>query len=161
MAHGADVDTSSFQSVVLMLIGILVIILVSNVLTILSNPDNIHIGAVMTNTIGGDGEEDEGSSGGPKFLNVRQDPIYLDVEHDRLTIYPEKLVILAKELLTEGNAFERFLDRVELVKDTRYIVLMLRPDSAIFQRRLRRIIADRGIDIGFEPFDFGREIIIT
>jgi hypothetical protein len=38
---------------------------------------------------------------------------------------------------------------------------MLRPDCAIFQRRLRRIIADRWIDIGFEPFDFGREIIIT
>lgn len=159
MAKSADVDTSSFQSVVLMLIGILVIILISNVLTIISNPDNIHIGAVMTNTL--DEDEGGGASDAPKFLNMKQDPIYLDVERDRVTIYPEKTVILAKELLEDGNAFEKFLDRVELVKDQRYIVLMLRPDCAIFQRRLRRIIADRWIDIGFEPFDFGREIIIT
>jgi hypothetical protein len=154
----AGVDTSSFQSIVLMLIGILVIILISNVLTIISNPDNIHIGAVVNS--GTTGGEDLDGMETPKFLNQRQDPIYIDVEHDRLTIYPEETVIFAKDLLVEGNAFERFLDRTEAVKDTRYIVLMLRPDSAIFQRRLRRAITDRGIDIGFEPFDFGRKIII-
>jgi len=37
----ADVDTSGFQNIVLMLIGVLVIMLVSNVLTIISNPENI------------------------------------------------------------------------------------------------------------------------
>ena len=141
-----------------MLIGILVIILISNVLTIISNPDNIHIGAVVNS--GTTGGEDLDGRETPKVRNQRQDPIYIDVEHDRLTIYPEETVIYAKDLMVEGNAFERFLDRTEAVKDTRYIVLMLRPDSAIFQRRLRRAITDRGIDIGFEPFDFGRNIII-
>ena len=44
----ADIDSSGFQNIVLMLIGVLIIMLVSNVLTIISNPDNIKIDARIT-----------------------------------------------------------------------------------------------------------------
>ena len=47
---------------------------------------------------------------------------------------------------------------MERVKSVRYIVLLLRPGSATFQRKLRQVIRDRGIDVGFEPWDAGREI---
>ena len=155
----ADVDTSGFQNIVLMLIGVLVIMLVSNVLTIISNPENIKIGAVVTGTIYGD-DADEKSFVPPKFQNMRQDPIYVDVEPGRLIIYPEKTEILAQDLLFEGNEFEKFLDDVEKVKSVRYIVLLLRPGSAVFQRRLRQVIRERDIDLGFEPWEAGRPILV-
>ena len=155
----ADVDTSGFQNIVLMLIGVLVIMLVSNVLTIISNPENIKIGAVVSGTIYGD-DEDEKSFVPPKFQNMRQDPIYVDVEPGRLIIYPEKTEILAQDLLFEGNEFEKFLDDVEKVKSVRYIVLLLRPGSAVFQRRLRQVIRERDIDLGFEPWEAGRPIVV-
>ncbi len=155
----ADVDTSGFQNIVLMLIGVLVIMLVSNVLTIISNPENIKIGAVVTGTIYGD-DADEKSFVPPKFQNMRQDPIYVDVEPGRLIIYPEKTEILAQDLLFEGNEFEKFLDDVEKVKSVRYIVLLLRPGSAVFQRRLRQVIRERDIDLGFEPWEAGRPIVV-
>ena len=47
----ADFDAVGFQNIVLMLIGVLVIMLVSNVLTIISNPENIKIGAVVTGAV--------------------------------------------------------------------------------------------------------------
>ena len=159
----ADFDSSGFQNIVLMLIGVLVIMLVSNVLTIISNPENIKIGALVTGAV----YEDEGEKTfiAPKFQNMRQDPIYIDVEPGKLIIYgdmsnPEKREILAQDLQFEGNEFEQFLDQVERVKSVRYIVLLLRPGSAVFQRRLRQVIRDRKIDVGFEPWDAGREIMV-
>ncbi len=156
----ADFDSSGFQNIVLMLIGVLVIMLVSNVLTIISNPENIKIGAVITGAVYE--EDDEGSKTfiPPKFQNMRQDPVYIDVEPGKLIVYPEKKEIEARELMFEGNEFEKLLDDVERVKASRYIVLLLRPGSAVFQRRLRQAIRDRGIDVGFEPWDVGREIVV-
>ena len=141
--------------------GVMVILLVSNVLTIISNPDNIKIGAIVSGTIYEDKKDENEQFVPPKFQNMRQDPIYIDVEADRLTIYPERKTIEARDLAFEGNDFERFLGDVEKVKSARYIVLLLRPGSAVFQRQLRQVIRDRGIDVGFEPWDTGREIEVA
>lgn len=156
-AKMADFDSSGFQNIVLMLIGVLMMMLVSNVLTIISNPENIKIGALVTGSVYGE-EEEKDTFIPPKFQNMKQDPIYVDVEPTRLIIHPEQKVIEARDLVFEGNDFELFLDDVERVKSVRYIVLLLRPGSATFQRKLRQVIRDRGIDVGFEPWDAGREI---
>ena len=160
MAKMADVDQSGFQNIVLMLIGVLMMMLVSNVLTIISNPENIKIGALVTGSVYGENDESD-TFIPPKFQNMRQDPIYVDVEPGKLVIYPEKKEIAARDLMFEGNDFEIFLRDVEKVKSVRYVILLLRPGSATFQRKLRRIIRERGIDVGFEPWDAGREILIA
>ena len=156
----AEFDSSGFQNIVLMLIGVLMMMLVSNVLTIISNPENIKIGAIVTGSVYGEDEEAD-TFIPPKFQNMRQDPIYIDVEPNRLVIYPEKKEIAARDLMFEGNDFEIFLRDVEKVKSVRYVILLLRPGSATFQRKLRRIIRERGVDVGFEPWDAGREILIA
>lgn len=97
----------------------------------------------------------------PKFANRHQNPIYVDVEANQLTIYPEQTVVAARDLTVAGNSFESFLDGVEKNKDSCYIALLLRPGSAVFQRQLRQAIRDRGIDVCFEPWDAGREIVLT
>ncbi|MDD3441178.1 MAG: hypothetical protein PHU50_06950 [Kiritimatiellae bacterium] len=154
-----ECDTSGFQNIVLMLIGVLMILLISNVLTIISNPENIKIGSVVTGAVY-DEDEEEKAFMPPKFQNLRQDPIYIDVEADRLILVQEGKEILARDLMFEGNEFEKFLSEVEQFKSRRYIVLLLRPDSAVFQRKLRQIIRDREIDLGFEPWEAGRPIVI-
>ena len=151
-----ECDTSGFQNIVLMLIGVLMILLISNVLTIISNPENINIGSVVTGAVY-DEDEEEKTFMPPKFQNLRQDPIYIDVEADRLILVQEGKEILARALMVEGK---KFLSEVEQFKSRRYIVLLLRPDSAVFQRKLRQIIRDREIDVGFEPWEAGRPIVI-
>ena len=154
-----ECDTSGFQNIVLMLIGVLMILLISNVLTIISNPENIKIGSVVTGAVYEKDDADV-SFMPPKFQNLRQDPIYVDVEADRLILVQEGKEILARDLMFEGNEFEKFLSEVELVKGRRYIVLLLRPGSAVFQRKLRQIIRDRDIDVGFEPWEADRAIVV-
>jgi len=156
----AEFDASGFQNIVLMLIGVLMMMLVSNVLTIISNPENIKIGALVTGSVYGENDESD-TFIPPKFQNMRQDPIYVDVEPTRLIIYPEKKVIEERDLAFEGNEFEQFLADVEPVRSVRYVILLLRPGSAAFQRKLRKVIRDRGIDVGFEPWDAGRDIVVS
>ena len=159
----AEVDTSGFQNIVLMLVGVLMIMLISNVLTIISNPDNIKIGALVTGTV----YEEEGETGDattfipPKFQNMEKNPIYVEVEARGLMIYHECTVVTEAELRLPGNEFEKFLDQVALISDQRYIVLLMRPDCALFQRKIRRIVQDRHIDIGFEPWESSRVIKVA
>lgn len=155
----AQCDTSGFQNIVLMLIGVLMILLISNVLTIISNPENIQIGSLVTGAVYTDGSEED-VLGTPKFQNLRQDPIYVEVRPDRIVLVEEDIEIMARDLMFEGNQFETFLANVEQMKDRRYIVLLLRPDAATFQRQLRKIIRDRGIGMGFEPWEYERPIIV-
>jgi hypothetical protein len=96
----------------------------------------------------------------PRFQPMRQNPVYIDVENDRLTIHPEKTVILKEDVRLPDGEFAAFLDRVEAVRESDYIVLLLRPGSAVFQRDLRNQIRARGIDVGFEPWEAGREVVI-
>lgn len=157
----SSVDTSGFQNIVLMLIGVLMVMLISNVVTIISNPDNIKIGALVTGSVYG---EEEDTVVTPKFQNMRQDPVYIDVEANRFMVYQppsQPFEVLARDLLLPGNEFEGFLDWIEARKTSRYVVLLLRPGSAKFQRRLRQIIKERGIDVGFEPWEAGRSIEIA
>lgn len=158
----SSVDTSGFQNIVLMLIGVLMVMLISNVVTIISNPDNIKIGALVTGGVYG--EDETKNVAMPKFQNMRQDPVYIDVEANRMIIYepPSRpYEVLAREMLLPGNDFDVFLDWIEARKTSRYVVLLLRPGSAKFQRRLRQICRERGIDVGFEPWDVGRTIDIA
>ena len=158
----ADVDTSGFQNIVLMLVGVLMIMLISNVLTIISNPDNIKIGALVTGTVyEEEGETGEGTFIPPKFQNMEKNPVYVEVQAHRLIVYPEYIVVAETDLRLPDNDFEKFLKNLQPISNHRYIVLLLRPDCALFQRKIRRVIQDYGIDVGFEPWEKNRVIRIA
>jgi hypothetical protein len=158
----ADVDTSGFQNIVLMLVGVLMIMLISNVLTIISNPDNIKIGALVTGTVyEEEGETGEGTFIPPKFQNMEKNPVYVEVRAHRLIVYPELIVVSESDLRLPDNGFEKFLKDLQPLSSSRYIVLLLRPDCALFQRKIRRVIQDYNIDVGFEPWDASRTIRVA
>jgi len=58
-----------------------------------------------------------------------------------------------------GNKFEEFVNRVYDVRETQYIVMLIRPNSSEVSRRVRRAVTDRGIDLGMELFETGKEVI--
>ncbi|NLG35992.1 MAG: hypothetical protein GX548_11620 [Lentisphaerae bacterium] len=97
----------------------------------------------------------------PKFRGISQEPVLIDVEADQLTLVEENKVITAQDLTQEDNEFVKFLDQMESHKDTHEIVLMLRPGSAVFQRRLRQMIRDRGMTLRFEPWEADRPIPLS
>lgn len=161
MSKAAEVDTSGFQNIVLMLVGVLMIMLISNVLTIISNPDNIKIGAIVSGSVYEEDADDSDQAAPPKFQNMSKNPVYVEVRGHDLIIYPDYTRVRDTDLRMPGNEWEKFIEKIALIRDTRYIVLLLRPDSALFQRQLRRVIKDHQIEVGFEPWDSNRRVSVS
>jgi hypothetical protein len=162
--RGATTDFSSFMCVILMLIGVLMLMLIINVITIISNPENVQISSLIKGALyaeTGELDEDQGLMLVPKFENKSKEPNYIDVYRDQIVIYPEQRIVPVVDLERPGNAFERLLTAVALKKDERYIVLLARPHSARVLRRLRTAIHDREVDIGFELYEEGRSVEIA
>lgn len=139
-------DFSSFMCVILMLTGCLVTIMISNVVVISANPENIQITSIIPSDIGGEGEEEVFDSMG----NVVKNPWYVEVWRDRMVIHPGDLVVELRELEVRNNQFEKFLQYVEDRKARQYIVLLVRENGAVNARKLKQVIRDRGIDIGMD-----------
>lgn len=153
MARNRDstkTDFSSFMCIILMLTGCLVTLMVANIMIISTNPENYVITSVVGLT---------GFSGG----NVAKDANYIDVYRDRLELYfdkgERKEVVSMAELESRGNKFEEFVSEVYKVRETEYIVMLVRPNSAAIGRLLRKAVTDRGIDLGMELFEEDKPII--
>ncbi len=151
-------DLSAFMAVLIMTIGALIILLVSNTLIIISNPDQTVITSVIRSAIWVEGgTEAEGGEPFP-FGNIRKEPSYIDVHPDRIIIYPGGEVLPIRDLERPRNAFEQLLDHVGEQRDSEYIVLLIRPGSVSVSRHLQRAIDDRGIDMGWELFEADRTV---
>lgn len=158
-SKGAKLDLSSFMCITLMLIGCLVTILVSNIMIVSANPDNISVTTVIRAHGFVDGTEEGSAADLFPYGNRSKEPKYIDVYRDHLVIYPGGEVMTIRDLESEGNAFERLIAAVEPEKELQYIVLLVRPRSSIVARKLKKSIKDRGIDIGYELYEEGRPIL--
>ncbi len=97
----------------------------------------------------------------PASINMRKDPVYIAVDSHSAVLYPEKHCFPSRDLDMPKTDFDKLLDDVEKVGYARYIVLLLSPDSARLQRRLRTLIGQRKIDLGLEPWAPGAIIDAT
>ena len=154
-------DLSSFMAVLIMTIGCMIILLVTNVVVIISNPENLTITTLVPRAYEPDSDEDKELAkkmGEPMFSNKDKEPSYVDVNPDKLIIYPGEHVLPIQDLEQSGNAFEQLLNQVAEHRDTEYIILVLRPESSRIAKVLRSAIVDRNIDVGMELFDKDKEI---
>lgn len=151
-------DLFAFMSILVMTIGALVMLLVSNTLIIVSNPENTQITSIITSSLYvEDGTGTEGDAPFPQG-NKLKEPAYIDVHRDRVIIYPGEEVVPIRDLEREGNAFDQLLDEVYDKRQDEYIILLVRPRSAQVATHLRNVIRDRNIDVGFELFETGRPV---
>ena len=91
-------------------------------------------------------------------MNLRKDPVYVDVQPDQVTICPENTVIPSSKLSVPRNEFIQLLEDIERVREVRYLVLVLRPGSDKTQRQLRHIVQKYPVDVGFEPWEAERPV---
>jgi hypothetical protein len=139
-------DFSSFMCVILMLTGCLVTIMISNVVILSANPENVQITAVMPQGVDPEKEKELVDVHG----NVIKIPWYVEVWRDRLIIHPGEIAVPVRELERRDNNFDLFLRRVEDRKNSQYIVLLVREHGAVIARKLKKVIRDRGIDTGMD-----------
>lgn len=153
-------DLSSFMAILIMTIGALVVLLVSNTVIIISNPENTAITSVVTSSLYVPPPIGDGSEGGTPFPygNMMKEPNYIDVKRDRIIIYPGSEVLPVRDLERAGNALETTLERVHEVRDEQYIILLVRPYAAEVYRRIAKAIRDRDIELGIELFEADRAV---
>lgn len=155
----AETELTAFMPIILMTVGCLVILLVVNTVIIISNPENIRITSVVKGALYEPGRRRGLETGAPfPFGNRQKEPVYFDVHPDRITIYPGKKDVYLTDLIIPGNPLERAMDVVERHRDTHYVVILARPGTAWLTRKLRRLLASRGVDVGFELFEEEREV---
>lgn len=151
-------DLSSFMAILIMTIGALVVLLVSNTLVIISNPENTTVTSVVTSSLYvAGGESAEGGSPFP-MGNRHKEPRYIDIHQDRIYLFPGDIVLPVRELERPGNALELFLEDTRAGRDEYYVVLLVRPHAGEVFRRVSRAVRDRGIDLGTELFEAGRDV---
>ena len=90
--------------------------------------------------------------------NLRQDAVYVDVHQDKVIICAENKEIAASELLTTDNDFEQLIRDIEMVRNVRYPILVLRPGSERLQHTLLKTIRKYDVDLGIEPWETDRPI---
>jgi hypothetical protein len=160
VSRGFSQDLSSFMCIILMLIGVMVIMLITNTVVIVSNPENIRITSIIQSSgeylEGGKGED----AGAPPFPfgNKEKEPSYVDVHPDHLVIYPGAEIVALRDLERKGNALERLLNIVQTNRNVEYVVLLARPGTATIVHRLKKVIRDRDIDLGCELYEAARPV---
>ena len=158
-SRGFSQDMSSFMCIILMMIGMLVIVLIVNVVTIISNPENIRITSIIQSS----GQYSDGArdgSGQPPFPfgNKSKEPLYVDVYRDHLVLYPGAEVVPLRDLERPGNGFETMLAGIATNRETEYMVLLARPGAASVVHRLKKVVRDSGVDLGFELYEADRVV---
>lgn len=153
-------DLSSFMCIILMVIGVMCIILIVNVVLIISNPENIRITSLIQSAgAWTPGQEPElGGSQPFPFGNRSKEPYYIDVQRDHLVLYPSQEIVSLRDLERRENAFEIMLNAIEAKRNEEYIILLARPGTAQVFHRLKKLIMDRGIDLGWELFEADRPV---
>lgn len=91
-------------------------------------------------------------------MNLRKDPVYVDVQPGQVTICPDNKDVPTFRLSVPGSEFMQLLEDIERVREVRYVVLVLRPGSENTQQQLRQLIQKYPVDVGFEPWEAGRPI---
>ena len=85
-------------------------------------------------------------------------PSYLDCWSNSVTLYPGAIKVNWESIQEPGNPVEKFLDQIQFSNKTQYVVVMARPDSVTVFRQVRKMIAERAIDAGYDPVDAGFQV---
>ena len=140
-----DVELFPFLSILACTIGTLILLII--VLT--TQAFDPQEAVVVAKT------EDEG-----KGANKNKTPVYIECREDGFILHPGKEFAPRADLYDENSPLRKTIDRLKANKDREYLIVILRPDGLEMFDKLRNLVSKEGIDIGYEPLEFGLELNI-
>lgn len=143
----ADVELFPFLSVIACIIGTLILLIV--VLTSQTlEPQEATVVAKAT----GEGEG--------KGANKNKQPIYIECRSDSFILHPSKQVAPRADLYDEKSALRKIIANLKANKEKQYLIVILRPDGIEMFNKVRELVEQEGVDIGYEPLEYGLELKI-
>ena len=99
---------------------------------------------------------DEDSQGS----NTNKTPLYLEARKDGFILHPSKDFAPRADLYDEQSPLRKTIANLKANKDKQYLILILRPDGLEMFEKARELVQEEGIDIGYEPLEYGLDLKI-
>ncbi len=95
-----------------------------------------------------------------KGQNTKLTPRYIESQQEGIIIYPQREFIPQHQLDKTNPKLNQLLSEIKKNKDNEYLIVAVRPDSIQVFKKLRDLIENEGIQIGYEPLEKGWELKI-
>lgn len=99
---------------------------------------------------------DENSKG----ANKTKTPLYIESREDGFVLHPNKEFAPRADLYDPESPLRKTIADLKANKDEQYLILILRPDGLEMFEKVRQLVEEEGIDIGYEPLEYGLELKI-
>ncbi len=136
-----DIDVVPYLSIMVIVLKLICLILIVTVMRIALNPKALGVMSFV------------GLYAGVGNIKDPKVPSYVDCFPDGISTYPGKVNLTASEIARPGNALEGFLDRVRANSSNEYVIILVRPQSLAVFRKVRKMVAERGIEMGYDAMD--------
>ena len=95
-----------------------------------------------------------------KGANKNKTPLYIECRQDGFIIHPSKEFAPRADIYDRESPLRKTIAKLKANKDKQYLIVILRPDGLEMFNKLRELVDKEGIDIGYEPLEFGLELKI-
>lgn len=95
-----------------------------------------------------------------KGANKNKTPLYIECRQDGFVIHPSKEFAPRADIYDQKSPLRKTIANLKANKDKQYLIVILRPDGIEMFNKLRELVEQEGIDIGYEPLEFGLELKI-
>ena len=140
-----EVELFPFLSVLACTIGTLILLIIVLTTQALEPQEAVVVAKV-----------DENSKG----ANQNKTPLYIEARKDGFILHPSKEFAPRADLYDEQSPLRTTVANLKANKDEQYLILILRPDGLEMFDRIRELVEQDGIDIGYEPLEYGLELKI-
>lgn len=144
-----EVELFPFLSVLACTIGTLVLLIVVLTTQALKPQEAVVVAKTEAKT-------DKNSKG----ANQNKTPVYIEAREDGFILHPSKKFAPRTDLYDEKSALRKTIANLKANKNKQYLILILRPDGLEMFDKARQLVQGEGIDIGYEPLEYGLELKI-
>lgn len=141
----AEVELFPFLSVLACTIGTLILLIIVLTTQALEPQEAIVVA-----------KTDQDSQG----ANKDKTPLYIECREDGFIIHPSKEFAPRADLYDKKSPLRKIIANLKANKDEQYLIVILRPDGIEMFNKIRGLVQQEGVDIGYEPLEFGLELKI-
>ena len=95
-----------------------------------------------------------------KGANKTRTPVYIEARQDGFILHPGKEFAPRADIFQKQSPLRKMIGQLKANKEEQYLIIILRPDGLEMFGKLRELVEEEGIDIGYEPLEFGLELKI-
>ena len=140
-----EVELFPFLSVLACTIGTLILLIIVLTTQALEPQEAVVVAKI-----------DENSKG----ANKTKTPLYIESREDGFVLHPSKEFAPRADLYDSKSPLRKTIANLKANKDKQYLILILRPDGLEMFEKVRQLVEEEGIDIGYEPLEYGLELKI-